>query len=218
MNLMSMHARALEGLRNQLDGLHRHLQGGNADARDEIVRCVLPLLVGELSRRWPDIDDATINDASEDALLTYLKRPTAYDALRSPLDRYLALVATNHLKDALRRRDRRLRHEISVGTDFPDVMLDDLVVPTRWRDLRAVLRAGRTKKERDFLHARLRGERHLLVLARILGLDDLSVAAKKVEVGRTWMRLLSRIRRARARHAHSCAGRARKSVRASYDV
>ncbi len=179
--------------------LHHRVLAGDPSVRDEMAGLILPLLGHYLRRRWPYTDEAAIQDAVEDALLRYLHTPSVYDPSRSPLDRYLALAATTNLKDALRRDQRRLQHELPIGNDSPDVALDVKPSVSRWRDLRTVLRAGQTTQERAFLHARLRGERRVAVLARILRLEHLSVPAQRGEVHRTWVRLRLRVRRARAK-------------------
>ncbi len=193
---MSGNSRPVVPLGQHLRELHIGVLAGDRSSCDELLQLMLPLLGLQLRRRWPRVDPATIHDAAEDALLKYVDQPTVYDSSRSPLDRYLRLEAMSNLKDSFRRHERRLRHEVPIGDDWPEVAAEDVSRrPGRWRNVRALLRVAETRQEHAFLHAKLRGERRAATLAGILCLDHLSVVEQRAEVHRTWMRLLMRIRR-----------------------
>ena len=181
--------------RRHLEILHAQFRNGDMTAREKLTRLLLPRLVSYLARRRTDLDDAVIQEAAEDALLAYFRRPSDYAPQRSPLESFLRLAALNNLRDAMRRIRRRLLHEISVGDDLPDRSASDPAVSYRWRDLRAVWRAAHTDTERAFLRARLRGERRVQGLADLLGVSGRPRAEQRAEVNRVWTRLKLRIRR-----------------------
>jgi len=181
--------------RRDLEILRERFHNDDMTAREELTRLLLPRLVSHLARRRTDLDDAVIQEAAEDALLAYFRRPSDYDPQRSPLESFLRLAALNNLRDAMRRIRRRLLHEISVGDDLPDRSASDPALSYGWRDLRAVWRAAHTDNERAFLRARLRGERRVQALADLLGVAGRPRLEQRAEVNRVWTRRKLRIRR-----------------------
>lgn len=181
--------------RRNLEILHERFCNGDRTAREELTRFLLPRLVSYLTRRRINLDDAVIQEAAEDALLEYFRRPGHYVPQRSSLETFLRLAALNNLRDAMRRIRRRLAHEIAVGDGLPDQSALDPEISYRWRDLRAVWRAAHTDFERAFLRARLRGERRVQRLAELLDVSGRPRAEQREEINRVWTRLKLRIRR-----------------------
>lgn len=178
-----------------LDTLHRRLIAGMPGARDELARSLLTLVRPRFrGRRW-SVDPDVVEECIEDAVLGYLNAPETYDSRRASLDRFVAFVAKNKLIDHVRQAGRRLRHEVPAGGKLPDVADRNDQAPRIWHRLRAVLTAARTKGERAFLGARLRGERRAEALGKILGIDHLPICVQRTEIHRTWMRLRLRILR-----------------------
>lgn len=180
--------------------LHTRLLAGDVQARDDLSRLLLHVTSHRLRRKMPSVDPAVIEDAVEDELMKHLCVPCAYDPSRSTLDRYIALGATHNVMDALRRNQRRLKHEVPIGDNWPEVAISFSTARLWSGELRLALKVTNTKQERVFLCARLRGERRTVVLARILGLDSVPIHEQQAAVHRTWVRLRSRIRRRRLRH------------------
>jgi CheY-like chemotaxis protein len=181
--------------------LNRHLRwhdrmlAGDVNVREEFAAEFLPALGGRLRRRWPRADEGLIGTAVTDALMEYFRTPIAYDRSRLALDGFLAVIAQRRFQDLQRAVHRRLQHERAVGDALPDWVGDVAFAVSRWRDLRAVMRVCRTRAERAFMHARLRGERRIPVLAAILGLTHLPPQAQRTGVYRVWDRLRLRLRR-----------------------
>jgi len=176
---------------------HDGLSAGNLAVRDQMAAEFMPLLGSRLRRRWPRADTGQIVTAVNDALMDYYRAPSLYDRSRLPLDAFLTVIAQRRFQNVQRGINRRRQHEEAGGLAFPDVPMDVGVKVSRWRDLRAVMRVCQTRGERAFMHARLRGETSVPVLAATLGLTHLAPLAQRTAVHRVMDRLRLRIRRAR---------------------
>lgn len=96
--------------------LHDRICTGDPVAPDQLVsECLVPMQAA-LRRRWLALPREMVEEAVIDALLAYLQRPDAFDPQRNrSLAAYLKVIASRRLTDALRKRTRLNRREISVG-------------------------------------------------------------------------------------------------------
>lgn len=99
--------------------LHNQLLRGDPDARAKIAdRVFIPLLhtMGRLNPRHSR--GSILQEATEDALISYLNHPEQYDPEKRGLFGYLVMSASGDLKNALAKDRRTRKHEFSVGNMF----------------------------------------------------------------------------------------------------
>ena len=170
---------------------------GDPDTAAEFAAAVLPALVAGLADRQRRAHPDDIATAAGDAVLAFLKRPSAYDPARLPVASYLLLIAKRRLLNQL---DAERRHhagripwdcvELDVaGRNDPGggtPGLDDSIL--------AAVVSQFTDGERRVWQLMRGGERRTALFADALGVADGPAAAAVVK--RAKDRILARLRRA----------------------
>jgi DNA-directed RNA polymerase specialized sigma24 family protein len=147
----------------------------------------------------PSIDPEVINDSVEDAVVRYLRQPHLFDGSRSRLDTFISMIATHNALNILDAQGRRRQAEGRAAAEAT-ATAPETVLPQRGWDkgkvpaIRSFMR-GLEPRERQFLAARLAGERRTSELARTLGLSHLSVTDQRQAVKRENDKLRVRLRR-----------------------
>jgi DNA-directed RNA polymerase specialized sigma24 family protein len=173
-----------------LHALHLRVLNGDQTAREQLCAILLERARCRLRRTFWTIEPTLIDDGIEDALMHYLKDPAAYNPRRSALDDWIALTARCRILDALRKQVARLRNEAPIPNDLPAELHvqrargpEDENYPLK----KAVLLASAAdEREREYLLAKLRGERDTARLAALLGKDHLSSGDRRDAVKRLW--------------------------------
>lgn len=179
-----------------LMALHRKILLGDADARERVSAILLRDVVRSMRRRWR-VDVHLIATAVEDAIRTYLTRPTNYDPARSTLRRYVSVIAGRRVIDELRVLKRRARRECScVVESASNIQSPAPCQASVLSDVLETVLAFLPKAERQFVLRKVDGERRTAVLGRVLEISHLPVSEQRRIVNRTWTRLRKRIRAA----------------------
>jgi RNA polymerase sigma-70 factor (ECF subfamily) len=183
--------------------LHERIVRAEVTAYDEMVAYLFDPLCRGLTRRMPKVDPAIINDAVEDVLLDYLRRPGAYRPGLSRLDTFLSLAAIRDVLNSIRREARRSAahraasdEALHCGRGVVSPQIDVLELPK-------ALQITRTwaSREQAFLAARIGGEKSTAVLARLLGAESEPALVQRRQVKRMTDRLRVRLRRLATRGA-----------------
>jgi DNA-directed RNA polymerase specialized sigma24 family protein len=95
------------------DAIHQRLLHSDPTAPSELAETVLDLLQGHLRAAFPRVRDKEwINDAAEDALVSYLKKPSQFQPQRNKrLWGYLQMSAEGDLLNRLAKEKRRKKRE-----------------------------------------------------------------------------------------------------------
>ena len=90
------------------EGLSLHLRhcASEADATADICQAYLSPLLVSLAVKFPNIDVHARESAAHDAIVHYLKKPSAYDPGRGDLAKYLRMAARADLLNHLRAEQR----------------------------------------------------------------------------------------------------------------
>jgi hypothetical protein len=180
----------------RLVALHRLVLEGDAAAREQIASLLVSALCRRLRRLRPGVDGALVDECVHDGVLDYLRSPGRFDPSRSRLYTFVAMAARRNLIDRLRCLRRITGTEIPVGHPVPETI--PFAAPVRQRTTLAVSRVTRSPEERVFLQARLDGEHSSAALAKLMGLDNLSIIEQRQAVKRLRDRLRRRLRHLRA--------------------
>jgi len=185
--------------------LHERLMHGDRLASEELARLVLPLLQGEMARRFPGTDDQLLSDGVIDAVLGYCACPGQYDPGQGvPLDRFLATAAWRNVSNLRTGERRRLRREKKVGGEKheTDVALDPAARNIQREEEEqhaarraAILAALDDPKDREIMALRLDGVRDTAAYARILEITNLPTQRQQEEVKRHKDRITRSLRR-----------------------
>ena len=152
-------------------------------------------------RRFRFTDPDSISDAAGVAVLAVLKSPTRYDPSRSPLHRYLEMIATRKLLSLLTAEKKHRAGRIpwdSVELDLParnEGAEDDDSPSFDTPELQAVI-AGLTVAERAVFDLLRTDERRTAAFAEALGIAGLPVPEQEAEVKRAKDRIKARLKRA----------------------
>jgi hypothetical protein len=157
----------------------------------------------------PTVDSTIVNDAVEDAILDYLRRPDRYNPARSRLDTFIALAAKRDVLNALACDRRRQTREAAIASlQSPNTNLKN------WSTLdksdvswTAVWELLTSNPERLFFLARLDGERRTGPLAQILGLHTSPPEEQRRAVKRMTDKLRNRLRRSAVGDRHEKSSR-----------
>jgi hypothetical protein len=178
-----------------LRSLHESAQGGDSNARDDLIVALLEHCQRILGRDYARVERSVVNDVVEDAILDYLAAPELYDPTRGRLDTYVVADARFRLLNRLRAdRRRQRRDEIVARRELATAACNYIDVSMARRLGRKIMAAAKGR-EREFLLARWRGERRVEELARILGLEGAPDREKRLAVKRTTDRLRLRVKR-----------------------
>jgi hypothetical protein len=186
--------------------IHRRLCAGDFTASAELASAWLDRLVARLHMRHPEVqDESLMYDAASDALLNYAERPETYKPSKLPLLSYLTLSANGDLLNALKKRQRRARHEFSLeaveesrgrgNTAQEESATSDRDGPSDLEIARAIRAVIPDRRDRRIVHLMLEGERRTAVYARILKIDELTPADQERIVKRHKDRLKKQLQR-----------------------
>jgi RNA polymerase sigma-70 factor (ECF subfamily) len=170
-----------------------------------LSRLILPLLVEEIGRRFPRVDEQLVSDGVVDAVLDYCACPAQFDTSRDVLlDRFLAKAAWRNVQNLQTGERRRKQRERNVGSKKreADVALDPVARNIRQEELRqldekqvAMFAALDDPKDKEILRLKLDGVRDTASFARVLGITYLPVAMQREEVRRHKDRIIRFLRR-----------------------
>jgi DNA-directed RNA polymerase specialized sigma24 family protein len=177
---------------------HARVLAGDSVARTQVSEVLFELLRRRLRAVKRVGDPHAVDTAAEDAVLIYLRRPSAYDQRRGDLVAWLLRIAVNRLRDIDRSRRRRSVHEVEVGVDLAGLGIpvsgggdadDEPLWIARYRQ--AILVAARTPEERSVVQARLAGAGRPAEL-QALGLDHLPPGRARARLNQIWQNLRRR--------------------------
>ncbi len=190
----------------QLLALHSRLCHGDRTAPEEVARLLLPPLVQEISRQFPQTDEHVIWDGVSDAILDYCARPDSFDEKRNvPLDRFLQMAAWRNVANSMRGEKRRKTREEKAFHAYgePPVELESAVGnllqkeknEQRRQQQVKLMTALQSETDRQILALRLQGERRTEVFAKVLGISLLPIKDQRREVKRAKDRIDKLLRR-----------------------
>jgi RNA polymerase sigma factor (sigma-70 family) len=198
-----------EGLR-----LHLRLCAFEADAPADACRAYWAPLLGFLAATFPNVDPDARETAAEDALVTYFKKPSAYDPERGDLATYLRVAARGDLWNHLRAEQRHHRGRVAWSVveldeeagnvsgreDGPPDQLERAEEAEGCRARLQALRERCTPPEQRVLELLLAGEREHRLFAEALGVTERAPAEQVKEVKRVKDRLKKRLERGGPEH------------------
>jgi DNA-directed RNA polymerase specialized sigma24 family protein len=106
-----------DGLAARLNELHQANLRGESTAPANIFSLAFRPLCRIIRKAARTADDDHVTDACTDAIVAYLRRPSAFDPSKSSLWTFLCLIATRRLSDR-RRAERRLKPSKEKTSDF----------------------------------------------------------------------------------------------------
>ena len=191
--------------------IHDRLVERDPTAPADLAEQVLEQLLSRLRRRFPELaHDTLLDDAVVDAVLSYAERPEQFDPMKAPLVAYLTMSARGDVLNALARRKKQTRREVSlqVVEESPSARktlsehgylasADDVVIERFESDrvaqhLRA---AARSSQDVVVLQLMVDGERRTERYAAVLGVDHLDDAEQRRIVKQAKDRLKKRLER-----------------------
>ena len=185
--------------REQQETLHRAVLRHEPTAPARVAEAMLDDLVRALRARWPKTNEDELYEQAADSVMNYLKAPTRFDPRKSSLSTWLYLDADGDLRNAYdadkRRRARELRTGVALlegtsevrGDAYPS---DDPESPVLLARLRELVGDDR---EWQVLVLMLEEVRDYDQYARVLGVEDLPLAARRREVKRVKDRITKRL-------------------------
>jgi hypothetical protein len=193
-------------------GIHQRLLMGDYTASSELIAAYLPILCTRLQHRHPEADDESLLvDAATDSLLDYCERPAQFDPAKARLLGYLTMAAERDLLNALEKRHRLRRRQMStdsVEDDRPirNALIEDSTAVAafeRVEDDRDMVRlltdqvsaAVPDARDRQIVRLMLDGERDTTVYARVLGIEHRGRKEQERIVKRNKDRLKKRLER-----------------------
>jgi DNA-directed RNA polymerase specialized sigma24 family protein len=196
--------------------LVERLRDGDPTAPADFAAAYLDGLAAWLVARNPGVHPEDCDTAAEDAILSLIKDPSAYDPGRLALDAYLRMSARHDLWNRLSSERRRHRRESGwipvellpgagnlLGSEVDDPSIAAERSEAESRDMVSIfdsVRAGLTDLEVRVLGLMRSGERKTSVFAKALGISDLPVEEQKSQVKRVKDRLKKRLKRAGGDH------------------
>lgn len=195
--------------------LHRRLLQGDLVAPSDLAVTYLEPLARSLIASNSRAEEDDRFTAAEDALLSLIKNPAAYDSARATLDTYLRMAARRDLQNiqrsAYRHSSRRADWgAVELSPAQREHLLDDHADPAeivemnemvevltrRWFALPASVAEGLSPQELAVVRLIQSGERRTDVYAETLGIMHLPPEERRDEVKRVKDRLKARIKRA----------------------
>jgi hypothetical protein len=191
--------------------LHARLVAGDLTASFDLATIYLEALISRLTPGNRKIDPALVAEAADEAILSLIRNPAAYQPERMSLLSYLSMAAQGDLKNLLRkeRKHRAGRKSLAsvelspqagkylgrgddpsfelVRREQEQVMLDS--VPASLRD-------GLSDVEAKVWELMVGGERRTSIYAAVMGITGLPAPEQKKEVKRLKDRLKKRRERA----------------------
>jgi DNA-directed RNA polymerase specialized sigma24 family protein len=189
---------------NVVADLLRRLRDGDPTAPAEFAAAVLDRLVTDLRAARPSADDHARVTAAEDAVLSVIRRPAAFDPTRGDFPTYLRMAARRDLANIL--DGERRHHRRREGPDSVELAADgrncsgeggepDGLPSFDAPELAAVI-ATFTNEERRALDLMRSGERRTEAFAAALGISDRPPGEQRRVVKRVKDRIRARLRRA----------------------
>lgn len=192
----------------------RLVAGDDPTAQSDLAAAYLEPLATGLRRRYPGVDASFPDTAAEEAILTLIRKPAAYQPERQTLDVYLRMSAEGDLKNLLRSEDRHRKRRAdleavelsaSQGKYLWDEDADPANVVERAEDeasrtitssvARNEVLRGLSPTEARVFDLMQAGERQTGVYARVLGIEDWPIERQRQEVKRVKDRIKKRIAR-----------------------
>jgi hypothetical protein len=104
-------------LPTQADGLrlHQRLIDGHTAAPSELAKAYWQPLLEYLGRTYPRAPEECRAEAAGDALISFIKRPTAYDPARMDLFPYLRMSASRDLLNRMKREARYHKRRVGLN-------------------------------------------------------------------------------------------------------
>lgn len=184
-------------------------------ATSDVAVCFLDPLADWLLRMNPRIDPHLCEQAADDAILSLIANPQAFNPDKGPLDAYLRMSAQADLRNVLsrERRHSNRRENLAVVELFGasgNLNQGDgdpaLIVERDEEDREALMRVVPFDIEQDFTRDEqrvfaliLQGERRTGAFARALGITDHPDHDQRAEVKRIKDRIKRRMQRARGK-------------------
>ncbi len=169
------------------------------DAATAFILLVFNALEADLRRFVPHADPHHATEATDAALLAFVRNPTAFAPTRSPLRAFLRLVARRDLLNLLDTEKRRRRGQIPWATvELTHPAGNELTEGETFADHPELLAAveGMSPDDQRVFELMRDGERDTPVFAAVLGLAHLSADEQAAEVKRAKDRVMARLKRA----------------------
>jgi hypothetical protein len=181
-----------------LTELHRRLVEGDSIASAQISEELLPWLCLKLTEINPRIQDShIIMTACADALLTYLKKPTAFDSEKGALRSYLLMSAKGDLRNALGkitvatfRKEQFIQENVELGPPTSEQEIDREEIKRRMQSLLP------TATDKEIIALMFDGIRATSAFARALGVDGAPEETQKATVKKNKDRIIKVLHRA----------------------
>jgi hypothetical protein len=194
--------------------LHRGLLDCDPVASAQLAEAYLDRLIAFLVATNRRLAHEFIIEAAEDAIISLIKKPAAFDPARNrgdlPLLAYLKMAAKKDLLNILKKEDRRKKgkqtpESVELGEDagkYPGVDQEPAMIvqlkeeaEKAEREILAPVRQGLSAGEQAVLDLMVQGERKTSVFAQALGIEALSRNEQETEVYRVKDKLKKRIER-----------------------
>lgn len=166
---------------------------------NEFVESALPAVLARLAPMLPGVHADEVTTAAEDALLAFLKRPTAFDPNRGRLVPFLVRAAKcDYLNN---RRGEGRHHRGRIPWDCVELdpternEIADDAPSFDAPELQGAI-ASLSETDRRVLDCMRAGERQTATFAAVLGLDDRPVSEQEEAVKRAKDRIKIRLKRA----------------------
>ncbi|MBN9523150.1 hypothetical protein J0H58_32320 [bacterium] len=169
------------------------------DTGTAFVALVLPPLEAALGRLFPRVDPHRVAEAADDAVLSIIRRATAFDPGRSPLRKFLLLVARRDLSNILKADGRHHRERIPWATvELTHPAGNESTDGETFADHPELLAAveGMSPDDQRVFELMRDGERDTPVFAAALGIAHLPADEQAAEVKRAKDRVMARLKRA----------------------
>jgi RNA polymerase sigma-70 factor (ECF subfamily) len=174
-----------------LSKLHESLRAGDPTATARLFEVIHRPIRRTLRRLHSQASEDQINDATVDAVLSYIKRPEQYRPDKQSLFSYLVMSARGDLRNLLARERRRrlkeiLRDDVELLDDGGNNDLEtNFIEPADIeRSLVNLERLLNDPKDRAMVRLMAAGERSTIRFAEALGIAHLSVDEQRKLVKR----------------------------------
>lgn len=112
--------------------LHQRLLDGSRSASSDVAGAYVEPLVRRLRRKYPNVDEHLWHTSAADALISYIKHPSAYDPARLDLEAYLFMAASRDLLNELAKQRRHLAHAVELSAEVPERRVNEFGDPARY--------------------------------------------------------------------------------------
>ncbi|HLZ71483.1 MAG TPA: hypothetical protein VKV26_16395 [Dehalococcoidia bacterium] len=119
--------------------LHQRLLDGSRTVSADIADAYFDHLVRRLRASYPNVDEHLWSTAAGDTLISYLKRPTAYDPIRLDLEPYLYMSAKRDLLNELAKQRRHQLRAVELSEETPEHRVNEFGDPARFLERQETL-------------------------------------------------------------------------------